>query len=391
MAFYGGAKRVCVSIRHYCSNSASEKVNLIKQLRERTSAAMKDVKAALVDSNWDIEEAQKELRKRGKVLASKKSSRTASQGLLALAQSPTKLALIELNCETDFVARNDIFQHLALRLANQALSLSLDSSSSSSSSSSFHLGPQSLQDMPFNLDHPKFNGQTTVHNAITELAAMMGENVRLRRGYVIPASPNGFISTYLHTSPQPGLGRIAGILSLQVDDGQTQLQALQRVGSELAMHVVAAKPLFLTKELVPSDALENEREILKSQAEASGKPKMAIEKMVEGRLRKYFEDVVFMDQKFIMNDTMNVKYHGRSVRDSEICKQLPHQMVGGCNLRIWCKVSIMMSSQLKQAVLDNLSKEVGSSVRVVDFLRMEVGEGIARQETDTSETVAQVA
>ncbi|KAL5152747.1 Elongation factor Ts, mitochondrial [Glycine soja] len=348
MAFYGGAKRVCVSIRHYCSNSASEKVNLIKQLRERTSAAMKDVKAALVDSNWDIEEAQKELRKRGKVLASKKSSRTASQGLLALAQSPTKLALIELNCETDFVARNDIFQHLALRLANQALSLSLDSSSSSSSS--FHLGPQSLQDMPFNLDHPKFNGQTTVHNAITELAAMMGENVRLRRGYVIPASPNGFISTYLHTSPQPGLGRIAGILSLQVDDGQTQLQALQRVGSELAMHVVAAKPLFLTKELVPSDALENEREILKSQAEASGKPKMAIEKMVEGRLRKYFEDVVFMDQKFIMNDTMNVK-----------------------------------------AVLDNLSKEVGSSVRVVDFLRMEVGEGIARQETDTSETVAQVA
>ncbi|KAG4911430.1 hypothetical protein AAZX31_19G001400 [Glycine max] len=349
MAFYGGAKRVCVSIRHYCSNSASEKVNLIKQLRERTSAAMKDVKAALVDSNWDIEEAQKELRKRGKVLASKKSSRTASQGLLALAQSPTKLALIELNCETDFVARNDIFQHLALRLANQALSLSLDSSSSSSSSS-FHLGPQSLQDMPFNLDHPKFNGQTTVHNAITELAAMMGENVRLRRGYVIPASPNGFISTYLHTSPQPGLGRIAGILSLQVDDGQTQLQALQRVGSELAMHVVAAKPLFLTKELVPSDALENEREILKSQAEASGKPKMAIEKMVEGRLRKYFEDVVFMDQKFIMNDTMNVK-----------------------------------------AVLDNLSKEVGSSVRVVDFLRMEVGEGIARQETDTSETVAQVA
>ena len=147
---------------------------------------MKDVKAALVDSNWDIEEAQKELRKRGKVLASKKSSRTASQGLLALAQSPTKLALIELNCETDFVARNDIFQHLALRLANQALSLSLDSSSSSSSSS-FHLGPQSLQDMPFNLDHPKFNGQTTVHNAITELAAMMGENVRLRRGcFLIP-------------------------------------------------------------------------------------------------------------------------------------------------------------------------------------------------------------
>ncbi|XP_014503266.1 elongation factor Ts, mitochondrial [Vigna radiata var. radiata] len=348
MAFYGAAKRVCVFIsrnRSY-SSSASENVNLIKQLRERTSAPIKDVKAALVDSNWDIEAAQKELRKRGKVLASKKSSRIASEGLLALAQTPAKVALIELNCETDFVARNDIFRHLALCLAKQALSLD----NSSSSSSAFHVGPQSLHDTTLNLEHPKISGETTVQNAITEVAAMMGENVRLRRGYVLPASSNGFISTYLHTSPQPGLGRIAGILSLEVDDGKTQVEALQRVGSELAMHVVAAKPLFLTKELVPSDALQNEREILKSQAESSGKSQMAIEKMVEGRLRKYFEDVVFMDQKFIMNDTMNV-----------------------------------------QAVLDNLSKEVGSSVRVVNFLRMEVGEGIERQETDASETVAQVA
>lgn len=346
MAFYGAAKRVCVSIsgRYYSCCSASENVNLIKQLRERTSAPIKDVKAALVDSNWDIEAAQKELRKRGKVLASKKSSRTASQGLLALAQTPTKIALIELNCETDFVARNDIFQHLALRLANQALLLN------NSSSSLFHVGPQSLQDMTLDLEHPKINGETSVHTAITEVAAMMGENVMLRRGYVMSTPSNGFISTYLHTSPQPGLGRIAGILSVEVDDGKTQVEALQRVGSELAMHIVAAKPLFLTKELVPSEALENEREVLKSQAEASGKPQMAIEKMVEGRLRKYFEDVVFMDQKFIMNDTMNVK-----------------------------------------AVLNNLSKEVGSSVRVVDFLRMEVGEGIARQETDATETVAQVA
>ncbi|KAL2335771.1 hypothetical protein Fmac_016984 [Flemingia macrophylla] len=343
MAVYGAAKRICVSIRSY-SWSASENVNLIKQLRERTSAPIKDVKAALVDSNWDIDAAQKELRKRGKVLASKKSSRIASEGLLALAQTPAKVALVELNCETDFVARNDIFQQLALCLARQALSLD------NSSSSAFHVGPQSFEDMRLNLEHPKINGETTVHNAITEVAAMMGENVRLRRGYVMPASSHGFISTYLHTSPQPGLGRIAGILSLEVDDGKTQVEALQRVGSELAMHVVAAKPLYLTKELVPSGALENEREILKSQAEASGKPQMAIDKMVEGRLRKYFEDVVFMDQKFIMNDTMNVK-----------------------------------------VVLDNLSNQVGSSVRVVDFLRMEVGEGIARQETDASETVAQVA
>lgn len=319
-------------------------MNLVKQLRERTSAPIKDVKAALVDSNWDIEEAQKELRKRGKVLASKKSSRTASEGLLALAHDRTRAALVELNCETDFVARNEIFQHLALSLAKQALLLE------NSSDAPFHFGPQSLEEMRLDLQHPKISGETTVHNAITEVAAIMGENVKLRRGFVMPASSQGLISTYLHTSPQPGLGRIAGILSLEVDNGNTRVDALQRVGSELAMHVVAAKPLFLTKELVSSEALENEREVLKSQAEASGKPQMAINKMVEGRLRKYFEEVVLMEQKFILNDALNVK-----------------------------------------TVLDNLSKEVGSSVRIGSFLRMEVGEGIASQEADSSESVSQVA
>ncbi|XP_061337395.1 elongation factor Ts, mitochondrial [Gastrolobium bilobum] len=366
MAFYGAAAnrlRIKLSVIaatcgrhcHYSSSSASASasgseqvnLNLIKQLRERTSAPIKDVKAALVDSNWDIDLAHKELRKRGIVLASKKSSRTASEGLLALALNHSKAALIELNCETDFVARNDIFQHLALSLAKQALLLD---NSSHQLSAPFHVGPQSFEEMKFNLEHPKISGETTVHNAITEVAAMMGENIRLRRGYVMPASPQGLISTYLHTSPQPGLGRIAGILSLEVNDGKTQVDALQRVGSELAMHVVAAKPLFLTRELVPSDALENEREILKSQAESSGKSQMAIDKMVEGRLRKYFEEVVLMEQKFIMNDTMNVK-----------------------------------------AVLDNLSKEIGSSVKVLSFLRMEVGEGIGRQEADASEPVAQAA
>jgi translation elongation factor Ts len=181
--------------------SASKEMNLIKQLRERTSAPIKEVKAALVDSNWDIEVAQKELRKRGIVIASKKSSRTASEGLLALAQNHYKTALIELNCETDFVARNDIFQHLALSLANQALLLD---NTNNNNNSSFHFGPQSLEEMKFNLQHPKINGETTVQNAITEVAAIMGENVRLRRGYVIPAPSHGLVSTYLHTTPQPG-------------------------------------------------------------------------------------------------------------------------------------------------------------------------------------------
>ncbi|KAK3217727.1 hypothetical protein Dsin_011697 [Dipteronia sinensis] len=348
---YGNPKPVFGLISRQFSDQApagTEQMNLIKQLRERTSAPIKDVKLALVDCNWDIEAAQKELRKRGKVLASKKSSRTATEGLLALAQSEGKAAVIELNCETDFVARNEIFQHLALSLAKQAL---LVENISQQSSGLYPVGADYLQDLQLNLEHPKINGEMTVHNAITEVAAMMGENVKLRRGFVMSASLPGVVSTYLHTSPQPGLGRIAGILTLEVEDKISQLDALQRVGSELAMHVVAAKPLFLTKELVSSDALANEREILKSQAESTGKSQMAVEKMVEGRLRKYYEEVVLMEQKFIMNDSLTIK-----------------------------------------TLVDNLAKEVGSAVKIGSFFRMEVGEGIQRLESSNDvEPVAQAA
>ncbi|KAJ4717361.1 Elongation factor Ts, mitochondrial [Melia azedarach] len=336
--------------RHFSDQApvATEQMNLIKQLRERTSAPIKDVKTALVDCNWDIEAAQKELRKRGKVLASKKSSRTATEGLLALAQTESKVAVIELNCETDFVARNEVFQYLALSLAKQAL---LVENISQQASGVCPVGPEHLEGLQLNLEHPKVSGATTVQNAITEVAAMMGENVKLRRGFVMTTSSPGVVSTYLHTSPQPGLGRIAGLLSLEVEEKNSILDPLQRVGSELAMHVVAAKPLFLTKELVSSAALENEREILKSQAESTGKSQMAVEKMVEGRLRKYYEEVVLMEQKFIMNDSLNVK-----------------------------------------TLLNNLSKEVGSPVKIGSFFRMEVGEGIQRAEASgADEPVAQAA
>lgn len=334
--------------RRYSTDvSASDQMGLIKLLRERTSAPIKEVKAALVGSNWDIDAAQKELRKRGMVLASKKSSRTAAEGFLALAQNERKAALIELNCETDFVARNEIFQYLALSLAKSALCVE----GSQLASGTLPFGPEYLEDVKLSLDHPILNGEKTVQNAITELAAMMGENVKLRRGFAIAHPTQGVMSTYLHTSPQQGIGRIAGILSLEVEDANTPLDAVQRIGSELAMHVVAAKPLFLTKEDVSSDALDNEREILKSQAESTAKSSMAIEKMVEGRLRKYYEDVVFLEQKFVVNDKLNVK-----------------------------------------TLLSNLSKEVGSPVKIGSFLRVEVGEGLqGLEECSGTEPSAQAA
>ncbi|XP_042420652.1 elongation factor Ts, mitochondrial-like isoform X2 [Zingiber officinale] len=314
--------------------SATDQINRIKQLRERTSAPIKDVKSALVNCNWDLEAAQKDLRKRGVVLASKKSSRAASEGLLSLAQMDKKAVVVELNCETDFVARNDTFQYLASALARAALSIE---NPTPLSQEAFAFGPEYLENMKINLDHPKLSGETTVQTAVTEVAAMVGENVKIRRGYALSSTSYGAVVSYLHTCPQPGLGRIAGLVTLEVEDGNASLDALQRVGSSLAMHIVASKPLFLSKELVPSEALESERDILKTQAESSGKSQMVVEKMVEGRIRKYYEEVVLSEQKYFLDDSISVK-----------------------------------------SLLNDLSKEVGSSVRIGKFLRMEVGEGIQR-------------
>ncbi|GJM99656.1 hypothetical protein PR202_ga16777 [Eleusine coracana subsp. coracana] len=246
-------------LRRFSSEvSASEQMNLIKQLRERTSAPIKDVKASLVNCNWDIEAAQKVLRKRGVVLAAKKSSRTAAEGLLAIAQDEKRASVVELNCETDFVARNDVFQYLASSLAKKALSLQ-------GPGDILPFGPDYLENMSITLDHPKLSGETTVQSAVTEVAAMVGENVKLRRGFMLCTSAHGVVSSYMHTCPQPGLGRIAGLVSLEAEDSSALLDAVKEVGSSIAMHIVAAKPLFLSKELVSAAAVENECEILRTQ------------------------------------------------------------------------------------------------------------------------------
>lgn len=323
-----------VFIRRFGSEvSSSEQMNLIKQLRQRTSAPIKDVKASLVTCNWDIEAAQKDLRKRGVALAAKKSSRTAAEGLLAIAQDDKRAAVVELNCETDFVARNDVFQYLASSLAKMALS------AQGPGELFMPFGPELLENMPINLDHPKLSVETTVQSAVTEVAAMVGENVKLRRGFMLSTTAHGVVSSYMHTCPQPGMGRLAGLVTLETEDSSTLLDSVKSVGSSIAMHIVAAKPLFLSKELVSASALENEREILRTQAQSSGKSQMAMDKMVEGRLRKYFEEVVLMEQKYVLNDNTNIK-----------------------------------------TVLNDLSKEVGSKVTIGNFIRMEVGEGIERTE-----------
>lgn len=317
---------------------------LIKQLRERTGAPMKDVKATLVQCQWDSEAAFTELRKKGLAAASKKASRIAAEGLLGVGRAPGTVAVVEINSETDFVARNDIFQHLVSRVAVAALS--------ADSLNSVGLQPetvdlQSLEAAKVILDHPKLSGESSVRDAVAETAGMLGENVKLRRCFRV-TSP-GFSGVYLHDSPLEGLGRIAGVLTLDVEGGFLEEDAteFEPYGNLLAMHIVAAKPLFLSRDHVDPQCLQQERDVLQSQALASGKKQAFIDKMVEGRLKKYYEEVALLDQKFVVNDTQTV-----------------------------------------QAVLDELSGKVGKPVSIGQFLRMAVGEGVERQEKDFAAEVS---
>lgn len=183
------------------------------------------------------------------------------------------------------------------------------------------------------------SGESTVKEAVTEVAAIMGENVRLRRGFFI-SSETGIVSSYLHASADPGLARVVGLVTLEPEHGTLEGQdAEAQIGSALAMHVVAAKPLFLSRELVPETYLHRETDVFRSQALSSGKPSNVVDKMVQGRLRKYFEETVLLEQKFVVNDSMNV-----------------------------------------QAVLDDHHKHTGRRVHISNFLRLEVGEGMQQKD-----------
>ncbi|KAH7287350.1 hypothetical protein KP509_32G050800 [Ceratopteris richardii] len=332
--------------RRCSTENAVDQTSLIRQLREKSSAPMKDVKAALVQCNWDVDIAFTELRKKGLAAVSKKASRVATEGLLAVCEKPGMASIIELNSETDFVARNEIFQHLASRVACAALSLYEPSEESEPDKMKLDLGL--LRDMPIRLDHPKLSCDTTVQEAIKVTASIMGENLKLTRAFRM-STKCGLVSSYLHASPQPGLGKTAALLTLNVNGGSIEPfgELLSTVGESLAMHIVAARPLFLNKESVTEDVWEREKGIILSQVADSKKPEKILEKMVEGRLRKYAEEVVLLEQRFAMNDKITVR-----------------------------------------EVVEDLSKKVGCLVDVGCYLRMEVGE---TAESDESSTPAMVA
>ncbi|KAG0626622.1 hypothetical protein M758_2G138600 [Ceratodon purpureus] len=182
--------------RNFSSDSAVQ----IKALRERTGAPIKDVKAALLQCGWDAEAAMLELRKKGLTAASRKTSRAATDGLLAVANAEGVTAVVEINSETDFVARNDMFRHLATRVARAAIGIQAQNCAPGSAAT---IDLPALEAVKIAMEHEKFSGEATVQEAVTQVAAIMGENVRLRRGFLV-SSPTGIVSSYLHASANPG-------------------------------------------------------------------------------------------------------------------------------------------------------------------------------------------
>jgi len=256
---------------------------LVKDLREKTGAGMMDCKKALTETDGDIEVAIDWLRKKGLAAAAKKSGRVAAEGLVGVASAPGKAAVVEVNAETDFVARNETFQVYVETVAKIALDVgdSIDA----------------INGAPF-----PGTGRT-VAEELTHLIATIGENMNLRRAKVLSV-PKGVVATYMHGALRPGLGKI-GVLAAVEADGE--LAALETLGRQVGMHVAAARPEALDVDAVDSAALEREKAVLTEQARVSGKPDAIIAKMVEGRIRKYYEEVVLLEQVWVHDGESRVR------------------------------------------------------------------------------------
>ena len=256
---------------------------LVKDLREKTGAGMMDCKKALIEVGGDIEGAIDWLRKKGLAAAAKKSGRVASEGLVGVASAPGKAAVVEVNAETDFVARNPIFQTFVEEVAKIALDTGDDVEK---------------------IKAAAFPGTgRTVAEELTHLVATIGENMNLRRAKVLSV-PDGVVATYVHSALKPGLGKIGVIVAVA---GQGLGDALHTLGRQVGMHVAATRPDALDISGVSPEALEREKAVLTEQAKASGRPENAIEKMVEGRVRKFYEEVALLEQVWVHDGKSRVK------------------------------------------------------------------------------------
>jgi elongation factor Ts len=268
---------------------------LVKTLREQTGAGMMDCKKALVEASGDLEGAVDWLRKKGLSQAAKKSGRVASEGLVGVASAALTGAMVEVNSETDFVARNETFQNFVATLAGLALTVGED--------------VEALKATPFP------GTDRTVGEELTHMVATIGENMTIRRVRVLSVK-SGVVATYMHNALKPGLGKIGVLVALEAP---SELDGLETLGRQIGMHVAATHPDALDIDAVDPAALERERAVLSEQARASGKPEAIIEKMVEGRIRKYYEEVVLLEQVWV---------HDGESRVRAVVKKAGSQLVG---------------------------------------------------------------
>jgi elongation factor Ts len=256
---------------------------MVKGLREKTGAPMMDCKRALTEAGGDVEVAVDWLRTRGLAAAAKKSSRVAAEGLVGVAAAAGCAAMVEVNAETDFVARNETFQAFVEGVTRIALSVgeNLDA-----------------------IKAARFPGtDQTVAEELTRLVATIGENINVRRARVLKTH-NGVVATYLHNSLKPGLGKIGVLVALE---GSAEPAALEMIGRQMGMHIAASRPEAIDVEGVDPAALARERAVLIEQARASGRPESIIEKMVEGRIRKFYEEIVLLEQVWVHDGESRVK------------------------------------------------------------------------------------
>ena len=256
---------------------------MVRELRERTGAGMMDCKKALVEAAGDMEAAIDWLRKKGLSAAAKKSGRVAAEGLVGVASGPNVAAMVEVNAETDFVARNEAFQNFVAEVAGLALSVGDDIEA---------------------LKAATFPGtQHSTQEELTRMIATIGENMTIRRAKVLRVS-SGTVATYMHNAVKPGLGQLGVLVALEAP---SEIEALEALGRQIGMHVAATRPTALDIDAVETSELDREKAVLREQAAGSGKPAAIIDKMIEGRIRKYYEEVVLLEQVWVHDGESRVK------------------------------------------------------------------------------------
>lgn len=299
---------------------------MVKELRDKTGAGMMDCKAALKENDGDMEAAVDWLRAKGLSKAAKKAGRVAAEGLIGIAENGAEAALVEVNSETDFVARNPNFQDMVNAISNSAITAKGDIAK---------LGAEAYAD-----------GGSSVAETLKEMVGSIGENMTLRRTAHLSAD-KGVVATYMHNQAAPGLGKIGVIVALE---STGDAGAVKGFGKQVAMHIAATNPQAIDTDSLDQDLVERERMVLTEQAKESGKPEAVIEKMVEGRLRKFYEEVVLLQQPFVHDP------------DNTVAK-----------------------------AMEAAAKDAGAPIQVIGFYRFALGEGIEKDESDFAAEVAAAA